>query len=143
MNIFKKLFGNKKLEVVDSDFGDMQGIVTKWGSVLWSVHKNFLGATIEMTVQGDRNGVFEAEKQTLLNALKNQDEIKKQCEKALKEQFENAELEFISIQKHFSVLSASVQGNDFELSFQENDSPHYIFNVHFVNNECAGVSIDG
>ncbi|MFT5846665.1 MAG: hypothetical protein ACJARX_001465 [Psychroserpens sp.] len=37
----------------------------------------------------------------------------------------------------------AVTNNGFELTFQENKNPHYLFNFHFKNNKQVGVSIDG
>jgi predicted transcriptional regulator len=102
-----------------------------------------LDSNIEILIDGDKEKISETQKRTLKGALNNESEIKSESEKALKEQFDNAELEFVSIEKHFDVDSITVNDNGFELSFQEKNDPYYYFNVHFEDNKQVGVSIDG
>ena len=75
--------------------------------------------------------------------MNNETEIKFESEKALKEQFENAEMEFLSIEKHFELKGISVRDEGFEMVFQEKEGQNYFFNVHFENNKQIGVSIEG
>jgi hypothetical protein len=143
MGIFGKLFGSKKLKITDSDFGEMESFFTKGNNVGWKVKKRFLDSDIEILIVGNKDGMTENQKRILLNALNNETEIKTESEKALKEQFDNAEMDFISIEKHFDPKTISVQEKGFEMSFQEKEGQNYFFNVHFENNKQVGVSIDG
>ena len=143
MGIFGKLFGSKKLKTTDSDFGEIESFSIRGIDVGWQVNKRFLDSDIEILVAGNKNGISENQKRILLNALNNETEIKSESEKALKEQFENAEMEFVSIEKHFNLKGISVRDEGFEMAFQEKEGQNYFFNVHFENNKQVGVSIDG
>ncbi len=143
MGIFRNLFGEKKLKITDSDFGEIESFSTKGDKVGWKINQNFLNSDMEILIDGDRDGVSNTQKGILLDALSNEPKIKSESEQALKEQFDNAEMEFVSIEKHFDVNSISVHDDGFELTFQEKDGQNYFFNVHFENNKQVGVSIDG
>ncbi len=143
MGIFGKLFGSKKLRITDLDFGEIESFSVRENNVNWTFRKQFLDADIEILIDGDKEKISEHQKQILINALNNESEIKSESEKALKECFNNAEMEFISIEKHFEVNSISVNNDGFELAFQEKNTPYYFFNVYFENNKQVGVSVDG
>ncbi|MBU2938017.1 hypothetical protein KO494_00560 [Lacinutrix sp. C3R15] len=143
MGIFGKLFGSKKLKTTDSDFGEIESFSTRGNDVGWQVNKRFLDADIEILVAGNKDGIAENQKQILLNALNKETEIKSESENALKEQFENAEMEFVSIEKHFELKGISVRDEGFEMAFQEKEGQNYFFNIHFEDNKQVGVSIDG
>ncbi len=143
MGIFGNLFGSKKLKTTDSDFGEIESFSVRGNNVGWTFKKQFLNSDVEILIDGNKEILSESQKRILINALNNESEIKSESEKALKEQFDNAEMEFISIEKHFDVNSISVNDNGFELTFQEKNDPYYYFNVHFENNKQVGVSIDG
>ena len=143
MGIFGNLFGSKKLKTTDSDFGEIESFSTRGNDVGWQVNKRFLDSDIEILIAGNKDGISENQKRILLNALNNETEIKSESEKALKEQFKNAEMEFVSIEKHFELKGISVREEGFEMAFQEKEGQNYFFNVHFENNKQVGVSIDG
>jgi hypothetical protein len=143
MGIFGNLFGSKKLKMTDSDFGEIESFSTRGNDVGWQVNKRFLDSDIEILIAGNKDGISENQKRILLNALNNETEIKSESEKALKEQFKNAEMEFVSIEKHFELKGISVREEGFEMAFQEKEGQNYFFNVHFENNKQVGVSIDG
>ena len=142
MGIFGNLFGTKKLKTIDADFGEIESFSTRGNKVGWQINNNFLDSEIEILISGDKNGIAENQKRILLNALNNELEIKLESEKALKEQFENAEMEFISLDKHFELKGISVRDEGFEMAFQEKEGQNYFFNVHFENNKQIAVSID-
>ena len=143
MGVFGNLFGSKKLKTTDSDFGEIESVSTRGNDIGWQVHKRFLNCDIEIIIAGNKDGISENQKLILLNALNNETEIKSESEKALKEQFENAEMEFESIDKHFELTAIHVHEKGFEMAFQEKEGQNYFFNVHFENNKQVGVSIDG
>ena len=143
MGIFGNLFGSKKLKTTDSDFGEIDSFSVRGNKVGWTFKKQFLNSDVEILIDGNKESLSESQKRTLINALNNESDIKSESKKALKEQFDNAEMEFISIKKHFDVSSISVNDSGFELTFQEKNDPYYYFNVHFENNKQVGVSIDG
>ncbi|MFD2824452.1 hypothetical protein ACFS5M_12290 [Lacinutrix iliipiscaria] len=143
MGIFGNLFGSKKLKTTDSDFGEIESFSTRGNDVGWQVNKRFLDFDIEILIAGNKDGISENQKRILLKALNNETEIKSESEKALKEQFENAEMEFVSIEKHFELKGISMRDEGFEMAFQEKEGQNYFFNVHFENNKQVGVSIEG
>jgi predicted transcriptional regulator len=143
MGIFGKLFGSKKLKITDADFGEIESFFTKGSKVGWRVKKRFLNSDIEILSIGNQDGISENQRRIILNALNNEIGIKTESEKALKEQFENAKMDFISIEKHFEPKALSVEDKGFVMSFQEKEGQNYFFNVHFENNKQVGVSIDG
>ncbi|PHR71883.1 MAG: hypothetical protein COA67_05695 [Lutibacter sp.] len=143
MGIFGNLFKSKKLKTTDKDFGEVESFSTNGNRIGWQINREFLNSSIEILIEGNPNGINENQKRILLNALNNETEIKSESEKALKEQFENAEMEFISIEKHFELKGISVRDDGFEMAFQEKEGQNYFFNVHFENNKQVGVSIDG
>lgn len=143
MGIFGKLFGNNNLITTDSDFGEIVSFSVKGERVGWQVKRQFLGFEIEILIEGNRDGISKTQKQIILNALNNELSIKSESETALKEQFENAEMEFISLEKHFVLRGISVRDDGFEMDFHEREGKNYFFNIHFENNKQVGVSIDG
>lgn len=143
MGIFSNLFGSKKLKMIDSDFGEIESFSKRGSEVGWQVNKRFMDSDIEILVTGNKDGISENQKRILLNALNSESEIKAESIEALKRQFENAEMEFVSIEKHFELKGISVRDVGFEMSFQEKEGQNYFFNVHFENNRQVGVSIDG
>lgn len=143
MGIFGKLFGSKKLKSTDSDFGEIESFSTNGNRIGWQVNRKYLDSEIEILIEGNKDGIEESQKRILLNALNNEAEIKSESEKALKEQFENAEMEFIALEKHFELKGISVRNSGFEMAFLEKEKKRYFFNVQFENNKQVGVSIDG
>ena len=143
MGIFGKLFKSKKLRTTDKDFGEIESFSTNGNRIGWQINREFLNSNIEILIEGNQNGINENQKRILLDALNNEAEIKSEAEKALKEQFENAEMEFVSIEKHFELKGISVRNDGFEMAFQEKEGQNYFFNVQFENNKQVGVSIDG
>lgn len=142
MGLFGKLFGSKKLTIHDPDFGAMESIRVRKDIVYWSFKTRFLNADIDISIDGDTEKVYQNQKQILLSALASESQIKSESEKALKDQFANADMELVSIEAHFEVGSISVNDRGFELTFEEKNDPYYHFNVHFENNKEVGVSID-
>ena len=143
MGIFGNLFKSKKLKTFDADFGDIESFSTNGNRIGWKINREFLNSNIEILIEGNQNGIAETQKQILLNALTNETEIKSESEKALKEQFENAEMKFVSLEAHFDLKGISVRDEGFEMVFQEKEGQNYFFNVQFENNKEVGVSIDG
>lgn len=143
MGILEKLFGSKKLKTTDSDFGEIESFSIKGQEVGWQVKTRYMDNDIEILIAGNKDGIFENQKLIILNALNNELEIKSESTKALQEQFENAEMEFVSIEKHFDLKGISVYDDGFEIAFQEKAGQNYFFNVYFENNKQVGVSIDG
>ena len=143
MGIFGNLFKSKKLRTTDKDFGEIESFSTNGNRIGWQINRKFLNSNVEILIEGNQNGIDEKQKRILLNALDNEKEIKSESERALKEQFENAEMEFISIEKHFELKGMSIRDDGFEMAFQEKEGQNYFFNVHFENNKQVGVSIDG
>ncbi|TDD97780.1 hypothetical protein [Flavobacterium cellulosilyticum] len=142
MRIFKKLFGSNKLKTTDSVFGEIESFFKKGNNVGWKIKKIFMDSAIEILIVGNKDGISENQRKIILGALNDESEIKTESEKALREQFENAEMDFISIDKHFEPKAISIQEKGFEMSFQEKEGQNYFFNVHFENNKQVGVSID-
>ena len=143
MNIFKKLFGTNKLKIIDSDFGEIEGITTKGDDAVWTINKNFLGETIEILARGGKNGVTNIQKNIILSILNNESLIRDECEKALREECSNAEIDFTSLSELFMIQGIFVEDTGFEVSFVEKDPNKYLFNVHFENNKAVGVAIHG
>jgi len=143
MEIFDKLFGTKKLKTTDSDFGEIESFSKKGDRVGWQVNRQFLGFNIEILLEGDKDGISKKQKHILLDALTQEALIKSESENALREQFQNAEMEFQTLDKHFLLRGISVRDEGFEMAFQEKEGNYYFFNVHFKNNKQVGVSIDG
>ncbi|MFD0835108.1 hypothetical protein ACFQ0I_04990 [Mariniflexile aquimaris] len=143
MGIFGNLFGSKKLKTNDSDFGEIESFSTNGNRIGWQVNRKYLDSDIEILIEGTKDGIDESQKRILLNALNNESKIKSESEKALKEQFENAEMEFIALEKHFELKGISVRNGGFEMAFLEKEKKRYFFNVQFENNKQVGVSIDG
>ncbi len=142
MGIFGRLFGSKKLKMTDSDFGEIESFYIKGNDVGWKINRRFMNVDIEILIDGDKDGITETQKLLLIDALNIESEIKSESEKALKEQFANADMKFESTETHFDLKGITVNDEGFEVSFQQKESPKYYFNVHFENNKHVGVSID-
>ena len=143
MGLFKNFFGKKKLTNNDPDFGEIESFSTNRNEVGWIIRKKYLNTDIEILMAGTKDGIHQTQKKILLEALNNEQGVKSEAEKALKEQFENADMEFESIEKHFELKGISIRDDGFEMAFLEKERQNYFFNVHFENNKQIGVSIDG
>lgn len=143
MGIFGNLFRRKKLQTIDPDFGEIESFSWRGDDVGWQVNKRFLDCDIEILIAGNKDGIYENQKRILLSALNKEAEIKSESKKALKEQFENAEMEFVSVEEHFELKGISVHNEGYKLAFMEKEGQNYFFNVYFENNKLVGVSIDG
>lgn len=143
MGFFSKLFGSKKLKTTDPDFGEIESFSKRGNDVGWQINHTFLGFPVEILIAGDANGIASHQKQILRSALAQETNIKTEATNALKEQYDNAEMEFTSLKKLFILRGISVRDEGFEMAFQEKEAPNYFFNVHFENNKQVGVAIDG
>jgi len=143
MGIFGKLFGSKKLKTIDSDFGEIESFSSDGDRIGWMIKRNYLETPIEILIDGSKYGISEHQKKILLEALNKETEIKSESELALREQYDNAEMKFVSIKDHFDFKAIFVRDKGFELSFQQAENPKYYFHVHFENNRQIGVSING
>ncbi len=143
MGLFGNLFGRKTLTTTDEDFGELVSFSTKGSRVGWLIELTFLGDHIEIMLAGDRTGLDESQKAILIKALLNERDIRAESTAALREQYQNADLPFVSIEAHFNVKGLMVRDDGFELTFQQKAEQQYFFNVHFENNKQVGVSIDG
>ena len=141
MKFLKKLFKKEKLVKQDPDFGEIKSFKIKGENVWWQAKGKFFEKEIDIHFNGNRNGIFPSQKRIVLSALNNQSKIKAESIKALKEEFDNADEKFISLNEHFVLEAISVNGSELELSFLEQNIFYY-FNVHFKNNKQVGVSID-
>lgn len=143
MSLLKKLFSKKEILVLnDEQFGRMQGIRGPTNTIHWSAATTFMGKSIELIIKGTENELDIQQKQLILNALKNEDILKYQSKIGLKEQYENADMKFKSLDEHFELESISSNNNELIISFSEKKS-RYIFNVYFEENMYVSVSIDG
>ncbi len=143
MGLFGKRFGNNTLKMIDADFDEIESVSIRGSQVIWQVRRRYLDANIKVLIGGDKTGISEEQKRILHRAIDDEAQIKSESATALKEHYNNADFEFISIEKHFNLVGMSVNNQGFELSFQETAGNHYFFNVCFENNQCVGVSIDG
>ncbi|WP_452232105.1 hypothetical protein [Lacinutrix sp. MEBiC02595] len=143
MGILEKLFGTDKLKITDIDFGEIESFSTNGNRIGWLVNRRYLDVDVEILIDGNIEGIFKEQKQILLQALNNEATIKLEAEKALQEQYTNAEIEFVSLDSHFQLKGISVNTEGFEMIFQEKEGKNYFFSVHFENNKQIGVSMDG
>ena len=143
MGILGKLFGTDKLKITDADFGEIESFSTNGNRIGWLVNRKYLDTDVEILIDGNTEGLFKVQKQILLDTLNNEVTIKLEAENALKEQYANAEIEFVSLDTHFQLKGISINTKGFEMIFQEKEGKKYFFSVHFENNKQIGVSIDG
>ncbi|QRM90009.1 hypothetical protein FG167_12475 [Lacinutrix sp. WUR7] len=143
MEILGKLFGRDKLKITDTDFGEIESFSTNGNRIGWLVNRRYLDTDVEILIDGNIEGLFKEQKEILLQTLNNESAVKLEAGNALKEQYENAELAFISLDTHFQLKGISVNTEGFEMIFQEKEGKNYFFSVHFKNNKQIGVSIDG
>jgi len=143
MGIFGKFIKSKTLKANDSDFGEIESLSIKGDKVYWQTKQKFSNFDIDVNIAGDKNGIPKENKEEVLNTLADESLIISESEKALREQFEDADMEFISLEKHFNLVGISFQNEELEVTFQEKEGNFFFFNVYFKNNEQIGVSIDG
>ena len=127
MGILGKLFGTDKLKVTDTDFGEIESFSTNGDRIGWLVNRRYLDTDVEILIDGNTEGLFKDQKQILLQALNNEPTVKLEAENALKEQYENAELTFTSLDEHFQLKGISVNTEGFEMIFQEKEGKNYFF----------------
>lgn len=143
MSLLRALFGRKTLRTTDEDFGELESFSAKGHRVGWLIELTFLGDEIEIMIAGDKNGLDQSQKDILIKALLNERDIRTESTAVLREQYQNADLPFESIEAHFNVKDLMVRDDGFELTFQQKAEQQYFFHVHFENNKQVGVSIDG
>lgn len=141
--MFGKLFRKKKLTITDEYFGEIESFSIRGNHVNWKINWTLFGYQIEILLEGTPEGISANHKDIITKTLSIQEEIKLESENALREEYANAEIEFTSIHELFTIQSMTVEDNGFYLSFQEKQSPFYLFNVHFRDNKADGVSVDG
>lgn len=143
MKLFQKLFGSKSIKIWDSDFGEIKSFDKKGEIINWEAKYKVFNTEIELYFKGDLKGIFQNQKEIILSALENETHIIAESEKAIRDQFKNAKMEFVSINKHFDLNSISVSNEGFEIIFRAKKGRGYFFNVLFENNKQIRVSIDG
>jgi len=144
MGFFSKLFGTKhtKLELVDSELGKFDSDYIKGSDVMWLGSVVLFGKSIELIMDGNREELSQIHKNIILSALGDQENLKAESTVAIKQEYDNADLKFISINEQLTPVAISTNNEGFQLSFEQNEKPYFYFNVFFENNKQVGVSID-
>lgn len=143
MRLFHKLFGRKIINMTDVDLGEVEVQSKQGNHVTYSLKRRCFEKDMEVIIKGNQDGISEVQKSVLSYVQNNEAHILSQSEKALKKEYENADMEFETLEKHFTLSNITIEEEGFELSFQENDTPYYYFNVLFMDYKVVGVSIDG
>ncbi|WP_299255910.1 hypothetical protein [uncultured Aquimarina sp.] len=143
MGLFKKLFSSKtSLELVDVNLGKFNSNYIKGSEVNWIGTIILFEETIELIIDGNSERLSPNQKKIILNALSNEEILKSESSVAINEEYNNADMEFQSLDEQFQVKAITSNENGFELSFEQKENPYYYFNVFFENNKQRGVSID-
>ena len=141
--MFRRLFGKKKYHLNDLDFGEIESFSSKGNEVGWTIKYDYIDPQIEILISGDQEQIDPELKETLMKVLSNEQHHREQSESELKSQYENAELEFLSLSEHFQLKGITVHHWGYELIFQQKDEPFYFFRVIFEDGVPSGVAIDG
>lgn len=138
-NIFKK----KKHYITDPNFGQIESFSTRGKEVGWLIKKSYINSKIEILISGSDSEIDPSLKKILLKILDSEKQHKIHSENQLKEQYENAGLEFKSLKENFKLNGISIQTWGYELIFQEINKPNYFFRIVFEDFSPVGVAVDG
>lgn len=142
MGFFSNLFKKEKLIAQHERLGEFKSSFIRGDDVGWNGIARFGGHRVELLLDGNRNGPFEECFAITLDVLEREPHYLSECEVALRDQYDNAEQEFVSTEQHFEFGAISVGRDSLEISFVEKEIVFH-FNVHFKGDKQEGVSIDG
>jgi hypothetical protein len=146
MGFLKSLFGigssgHEKLTLQDHDLGTFRALNNSENRMIWSGSVDFLGEKVSLFIAGEKDKLDHSQKESIMNVLRNEEKIEPEVDKSLKEQYDNADKEYINWKSHFKCISISSSEHDINITLEEKDS-FYHFNVHFIDNKAVDVSID-
>ena len=144
MGFIKSLFGigdssNEKLSLQDHELGTFTGLSNN--RIIWKGTINFLGENISLFIHGDKEQLDNSEKTAIMEFLRNEKTIEAGMESSLKEQYDNANKEYLHWKDHFTCLSIETSAHDIIVTMEEKESYHH-FNIRFINNKATDITID-
>ncbi|RYY69985.1 MAG: hypothetical protein EOO13_08020 [Chitinophagaceae bacterium] len=146
MGFLKSLLGinsstHEKITLTDQDLGVFTALNNTANKIIWKGSADFLTGKIDLFLHGSKEALDPDQKDRMITLLENKVVVGSQVDKTLREQYENADKDYSSLEKHFSYISISAGSHEMNISLEERDSLYH-FNVHLVNNEVMDVSID-
>src|SRR5688572_19633669 len=146
MGFIKSFFGignsgNEKLALQDNDLGTFTALNNQGNRIIWKGWVEFMGEKVSLFIQGETEKLDDSQKASVMAILKNKEKIEFEIDKALKEQYDNADKEYLNWKTHFKCISISSLENEINVTMEEKDS-FYHFNIQFKDNEAVDVSID-
>lgn len=115
-------------------------LVNKKEKAIWKGASNILQTNVTTFVSGTKTHLDDSERANLLSLINSAD-IELEMDKALKEEFENADKKYLTWKDHFDCISVSTLNNETIITFEEKDSLSH-FNVFVQNGKAVGISID-
>jgi hypothetical protein len=141
MGLFSNLFGKQSGKLHDAELGEFVSLSKSKLGIVWKGQINFLGTEVDLFVSGNETELETEERQMILNIISNSEKIMAEADKALQEQYSNADKSYSEWSEHFRCVSISTTNNELEICFEEFESSYH-FNVHFVEDKAVDVSID-
>ena len=117
MGFLKKLFGSHhtSLELIDSDLGKFDSDFVKGIEVSWIGGSKLFGNSIELLMDGSPEKLSLNQKQIVINALANEELLKSESTVAIRNEYENAEMEFTSLDEQFEVKAFTSNENGLQI----------------------------
>ncbi len=145
MGFFERLFGFRnskpKLSIQDNYLGVFSALSNSKTRILWNGTTDFLGNKVSLNIYGDDSKLDYSQKELVISILENQTQINQEIDKSLKEQYDNADKEYITWRDHFKVVSIASSEYDIYVIMEEIDSM-YLFNILFKDNKAIDVTVD-
>jgi hypothetical protein len=143
MGFLTKLFGDsKRASLKDTDLGDFTELSHNGDKFIWKGQVEIFNETISLYMSGNSSYLEMVEKTILFDILKNEATVESEANKALLEQYEEANKHYSSWQVHFNCIRIStIGGGEISITFEEKES-RYHFNVFFLDCKTTGVLID-
>lgn len=146
MGFIKSLFGinssgNEKIELHDPQLGTFSALINDESRFIWKGTTNFLNDTVILFINGDKKQLDSSEKNAVQDILNNEKTVESEITRSLKEQFENADKDFVNWEAHFRCVSISSAAGDINISMEE-DETYDTFNIRFIGTKATDVNID-
>lgn len=143
MQFLKNLFNRKKKSIEDVEFGTLTSIYSNGNNITWQMNFKFLDSNLNLSVNGNENGISEKTRKAIHQITSNQNKIIQGADQILRDEYQNVEMEYSSLDELFELEGISLENDEtLEFTFSQKDSPYYHFNVFFMNFQPTDVSID-
>ena len=146
MGFLKSMLGlnsssHEKLLLQDDQLGTFTALNNDGTRIIWRGITEVFDEKVSLFINGDKKHLDNSGKASIQNILRNEKIIASEIERSLKDQYKDADKEYLNWKTHFNCISISATGNGVSITMEEKDSYHN-FNIQFADNKAIDVTID-